>query len=176
MAASFGFCEHFGYILGVLGASWNVLGSIFKGFGKRWGRFWKLWKLIFRWFFGTFAIGLHIRFDPYRTLAGAVEIKPDKVRALTRCSKIDRRSNPSAFRTRVPAKNALKMCHGACQGRFWKVLEASWACLGRFLGALDRLWVALGCFVAAPGYLLVASWPLLGASWSHLGALGCSQA
>ena len=101
-------------------------------------------------FFRTSALGLRKRFDPYKTMAGAVKIKAC---ALTLSKKIYRKSHPRAFRTRVPAKNVPKIRLGACQGRFWSGLGVSWARFGRLLAALGRL-------LAALGRLLSASWAL----------------
>jgi hypothetical protein len=99
---------------------WKVLGRAGGGFGRLGG--------LFSPFFRTFALGLRESLDLYKTLAGAVKIK---VCALTRCTKIHRKSDPRAFRTKVPAKNAPKMHLGAYQGRFWGGLEH----LGRILAA-----------------------------------------
>ena len=99
---------------------WKILGKAGEGFGSLGASF--------STFFPTFAVGLRKSLDLYKTLAGAVKIK---VCALTRCTKIHRKSDPRAFRTKVPAKNAPKMHLGAYQGRFWGGLEH----LGRILAA-----------------------------------------
>jgi len=123
-----------GHFVGEFGASssfWRRLGPsrarVWKVLGRAGGGFGSLGSL-FSTCFRTFALGLRESLDLYKTLAGAVKIK---VCALTRCTKIHRKSDPRAFRTQVPAKNAPKMHLGAYQGRFWGGLEH----LGRILAA-----------------------------------------
>ena len=154
LAASWALCRYFQAILCVFWASWNVPGLIFEGFGK----VLEAPGIHFSRFFRTSALGLRKRFDPYKTMAGAVKIKAC---ALTLSKKIYRKSHPRAFRTKVPAKNAPKICLGACQGRFWSGLGVSWAHFGRLLATLGRL--------------LAISWPPLGHLWGPLGCFLASR-
>ena len=73
-------------------------------------------------FIRIIALVLRKRSDPYKTLAGAIEIK---VRALAQCMTIDRESLPGAFQTELPAKKTPKMRLGARQVRFWRSPGAS---------------------------------------------------
>ena len=68
LVASFALYGHLWDILVVLKTSWTVPGSIFEDFGEARGTH-------FSKFFRTFASGLRKRFDPYKTLAGATQIK-----------------------------------------------------------------------------------------------------
>ena len=149
---------------GRLGCFFRVLerpGLDFQGFGEGLGVIFKAPGLYFSMFFHTLALVLRKRSDPYKTMAGAVKIK---VCALTFRTKIYEKSDPRAFRTKVPAKSAPKRRLETCQGRFWRGLGLSWACFGRLLMAVGRLLATLGRLLGAPGCLLDASWPLLGAS------------
>ena len=104
------------------------------------------------------------------------------------------KSDPRAFRTKVPAKNAPKMRLGTCQNRFWRTLGTpsvrfcrfwgrswpplgcSWAFLGRswvsfehLLAALGHLLVASGCACVPPGWILKGFGYLRTTFWSVLG-------
>ena len=89
--------------------------------------------------------------DPYRTLAGVIEIK---ARAFAQSTNIDQK-----LRFKRPAHAfATKTAMRIRRTRFWKGSGASWVRLGHLLAALGRL-------LAALGRLLAASWPSLGRSW-----------
>ena len=85
------------------------------------------------------------------------------------------KSDPRAFRTKVPAKNAPKMCWERARIDFGGLWEPPGCVFAVFWVALGHLLAALGRFLRVPGCLLSTSWLLLGISWSHLGVLVASR-
>ena len=81
------------------------------------------------------------------------------------------KSDPRAFRTKVPAKKAPTMRLGTCQNRFWRTLGTSWVRFCRFGG---RSWPPLGCSWVSLGRSLVSFEHLLAALGHLLVASGCA--
>ena len=71
LAASWALLRHFLAVWTVFLASWTLLGLIFEGLGE----VWEAPGLDFSRFFRIFTHDSRKRFDPYKTLAGAVKIK-----------------------------------------------------------------------------------------------------
>ena len=74
LLASWALFRYFLAILAAFWASWNVPGLIFEGFEKTWEVL-EAPGIHFSRFFRTLARGLRKRFDPYKTMAGAIKIK-----------------------------------------------------------------------------------------------------